>query len=144
MPDQKQGPFTMSGCEGKRSLCMCVSLSLSVGLSSSLSLSLSLSLRMSQRPAHDGHSGIIKQCVSCKGRQREGRKPEKSNSFERQGVVEMQRDREHPPHTEEVSSHLLPLRLHLLASLMTQRLRCVHRSEGPHPLTWGWKVVARG
>lgn len=60
------------------------------------------------------------------------------------GRTEMQRDREHPPHTGEVSPHLLPLRLHLPASLMTQRLRCVHRSEGPHPLTWGWNVSARG
>lgn len=86
-----------SQCLGveERDLCVC----LSVGLSSSLSLSLSLSLRMSQRPAHEGHSGIVKKCVSCKGRQREGQNPEKSNGIERQGAHgDAERQRAPSPH----------------------------------------------
>lgn len=43
-----------------------------------------------------------------------------------------------PHRVSEPALVLLPARLHLLASLRTQRLYCVHRSEGCHHLTGGW------
>lgn len=143
MPDQKQGPFTTPGCEGKRSLCMCVSLSLWVSLPLCLYPFPSLSECRRGQHTMGTQESLSSASPARAGRGKDGSLRE-AMVLKGKGRMETERDRKHPPHTEEVSPHLLPLRLHLLASLMTQRLRCVYRSEGPHPLTWGWNVVARG
>lgn len=141
MPDQKQGPFTMSECGGKRSLCMCVSLSAGLPLCLCPFLSLSECRRGQHTMVTQESLSSVSPARAGRGK---GRTLRKAMVLKGKGRMKTQRDREHRSHTGEVSPHLLPLWLHLLASLMTQRLRCVHRSEGPHPLTWGWNVAAGG
>lgn len=95
MPDQKQGPFTMSGCRGKRSLCMCVSLWVSLPLY----LCPFPSLSECRRGQHTkGTQESLRSVSPARAGRGKGRTLRKAMVLKGKGRMETQRQRAPSPH----------------------------------------------